>query len=181
MAAVGSAYLHSLDRRVGRGASRFSAHARSPRARMGALTGAAANAGRRARTHTRGHAVLIDAPAATPSIELVDLTGSDWTAGGVVGLGRWCAAGAGAAPPGIRGGAAASSCSSPIVLRARSLQYPGQAVCSAQRVGGGDRRRRVPRRVMGTLVADTSRPTCLPSPARTHARAHALVPHVCRS
>jgi hypothetical protein len=100
-----------------------------------------------------------------------------------VGLGRWCAAGAGAgaAPPGICGGAAASSCSSPIVLRARSLQCPGQALCSAQRVrvGGGDRRRRVPRRVMGTLVADTSRPTCLPSPARTPARAHARVPHVC--
>ena len=59
---------------------------------MEALTGAAANTGRRARTHTRGHAVLIDAQPRRHRSSW-DLTGSDWTAGGVVGLRRCCAGG----------------------------------------------------------------------------------------
>lgn len=151
---------------------------------MGALTGAAANTGRRARTHTRGHAVLIyrcpalvPAPAATPSIEssswCVDLTGGDWTAGGV---GLVWAGGVQVLPRPGSAGALLHRCE----FASEIIAVPGPpAPCVACVVVGVGDRRRVPRRVMGTLVADTSRPTCLPSPARTHTHAHAQVPHGC--
>lgn len=125
------------------------------------VTGAAANTGRRARTHTRGHAVLIDEPLraaatgeATPAIDLLDLTSSDWTTGGV-GLGLWCA---GAAPR-PRGALAAAS--------------PAATPPSLFTIAGAGDRWRVPTteaRGMGSLV-------WWPTPAGLRAQLPSHVPH----